>query len=620
MKITKNQKKWVSLTKKVMVKLDLTVCRQHWMRAALSPNRAPGQTVVPFSQFTTALVYAKMWKQGDMRAAGICKAIMATAFPFMHKKGATYEPLPLDVHEGNVHQYICEDVIKDRIEQMGQMELTAENCFLAAFDLQAIARYYVETIIDAAKNGKIVVIENVDNFDRKKEFSRQDLGFHVNWDTRAVEEDWQPRSLRNGQSYLLDVFQTLRKEAMAQAEGQMQELAKLEQKLPDETWGWVKKIALSPECSKYILFCKRMKEMYWSLNSIKRSYDEMLKRGLADDQAGSALVELRNKGVKEAYNVAFDRLRDQLRLVLANVSPLHRVALLVYVTFMYRRPEETKKQISSFAQQMLEEEFFQWVLMIYRKDLNVPRYTEDLLEEVRGFYDDDTDEDRTVEFVFGQYESDDGERFALAKSPELDGKYLVRKNGNGKWVASRKIRDLVQIPVPSENTLTFITKMSEDLRTEEADRNGLFNPGTVVTLLPGIKVNGQNEDAVIVNGKSVTEFRCDYLERSDTQGTAYKLNAKEQKQGGRWIKDDVTRALYNHMQGEVASVVGAQVKGERSRAQYVAIVTLKNVRKVTGVKVEGTTKGQKPVVANKTAADKVKKDVQFHSTFLGTEV
>ena len=597
-KITKKQKKWVSLTKKVMAKLDLTVCRQHWMRAALSPNRAPGQTVVPFSQFTTALVYAKMWKQGDMRAAAICKAIMATAFPSMHKKGATYEPLPLDVQNGNVHQYICEDVIKDRIEQMGSMEIKAENCFLAAFDLQAIARYYV---------------------DRKKEFSRQDLGFHVNWDTRAVEEDWQPRSLRNGQSYLLDVFQTLRKGAMAQAEEQMQELAKLEQKLPDETWGWAKKTALSPECSKYILFCKRMKEMYWSLNSIKRSYDEMLKRGLADDQAGSALVELRNKGVKEAYNVAFDRLRDQLRLVLVNVSPLHRVALLVYVTFMYRNPRETKKQISSFAQQMLEEEFFQWVMMIYRKDLNVPKYTEDLLEEVRGFYDDDTDEDRTVEFVFGQYESEDGERFALAKSPELDGKYLVRKNGNGKWVASRKIRDLVQIPVSSENTLTFITKMSEDLRTEEADRNGLFNPGTVVTLLPGIKVNGQNEDAVVVNGKSVTEFRCDYLERSDTQGAAYKLNAKEQKQGGRWIKDSVTRALYNHMQGEVASVVGARVKGERSRAQYVAIVTLKNVRKVTSVKVEGTTKGQKPVAASvtKTVA---KKDVQFHSTFLGTEV
>ena len=91
-KITR--KHWKSLTKQVMFKLDLTVCRQHWMRACLSPNRAPGQTVVPFSQFTTALVYAKRWKKGDMKAAAICKAIMSTAFPFQHKAGVEYNPLP----------------------------------------------------------------------------------------------------------------------------------------------------------------------------------------------------------------------------------------------------------------------------------------------------------------------------------------------------------------------------------------------------------------------------------------------------------------------------------------------------------------------------------------------
>ena len=569
--------------------LDLTVCRQHWMRACLSPNRAPGQTVVPFSQFTTALVCAKQWKAGDMRAAGICKAIMAASFPTRHIKGAAYEPLPIEVRDGNVHQYICESVIKDRIKQMNEMELTAENCFLAAFDLQAIARYYTETIIDAAKTGKIVVIENIDNFDRKKEFSRQDLAFHVDWDTRVVAEDWKPRHLGKGQSYLLDVFQGLRKGAMAKAEAQLQELAKLEQKLPDETWAWVRKIALSQECRKYILFCKRMKEMYWSLNNIKKSYDIMMEAG-TDGRQSSAIVELRNKGVKEAYNAAFDHLRDQIRLTLADVSPLHRVALLVYVTFMYRNPRETKKQISSFAQQMLEEEFFQWVLMIYRKDLNVPRYTEDLLEEVRGFYDDDTDEDRTVEFVFGQYESEDGERFALAKSPELDGKYLVRKNGNGKWVASRKIRDLVQIPVPSENTLTFITKMGDDLRTEAADRDGRFDLGKTVTLLRKAHVGDGYEDAVVVDGVSVTEFRCDSRETTDVEGKALRLAPKEQKAGCRWVNDEVLRNLYDHMQGEVDDVVGAKIPGERGRDQYIAIVTLKNVRKVANVKVTGTTK------------------------------
>lgn len=596
--------------------LDLTVCRQHWMRACLSPNRAPGQTVVPFSQFTTALVYAKQWKAGDMRAAGICKAIMAASFPSRHVKGATYEPLPIEVRDGNVHQYICESVIKDRIKQMNEMELTAENCFLAAFDLQAIARYYVETIIDAAKTGKIVVIENVDNFDAKKEFSRQDLAFHVDWDTRVVAEDWKPRRLGKGQSYILDVFQGLRKGAMAKAEAELQELAKLEQKLPDDTWAWVKKTALDPECRKYILFCKRMKEMYWSLNNIKKSYDKMLQEGI-DGLQGSAIVELRNEGVKEAYNAAFDHLRDQIRLTLADVTPLHRVALLVYVTFMYRNPRETKKQISSFAQQMLEEEFFQWVLMIYLHDKKVPKFTEDALEKVRGF-DEKTqsEEERTVEFVFGQYESEDGSKVAIAKSPELDGEYIVRKS-DGRWVASRKIRDLVKIPVPSENTLTFITKMREDLRTEAADHDGCFDLGKTVTLLRKAHVGGGKfEDAVVVDGVSVTEFRCDSRETTDDEGQPLRLAPKEQKAGFRWVNDEVLRNLYDHMQGEVDDVVGAKIPGDRGRDQYIAIVTLKNVRKVVDVKVTETTKGAKPKAAAKVA----KKDVQFHSTFLGQEV
>ena len=553
-----------------------------------------------------------------MKAAGICKAIMQTAFPFMHKKGATYEPLPLDVHEGNVHQYICEDVIKDRIEQMGSMELTVENCFLAAFDLQAIARYYTETIIDATKTGKIVVIENVDNFDRKKEFSRQDLGFHVDWDSRAVQEDWEPRRLRGGQSYLPDVFQTLRKTAMKSAESTLQDLAQIKQELCPDLRDWVNRTALKTGNKQYILFAKRMKEMYWSLNTIKRSYEKMMDVGLPDGLKTSSIAELRNKGVKEAYNAAFDYLRDQLRIVMAKVEPLDRVAILLYVTFLYRDPGQSGKQISSYAQQMLEEEFFQFVMCAYSRVPGVPKYTEDLLEEVRGFYDGETDEERTVEFVFGQYESDDGERFALAKSPELDGKFIVRKNGNNKWVASRKIVDLVPVPVPEEHSLTFITKMGEDLRTEQADREGLFNPGTVVTLVPGVTINGKPEDAVVINGESVTEFRCDYCEKQDIQGRP--TPGKNGK--GQWIRDTVTRNLYNRMQGKIASVVGAKVKGERSRAQYIAIITLKDVKKVSTVKITGTTKGEKPVAApmKKAATPAAKKP--YKTSFLSgaTEV
>lgn len=586
-KITR--KHWKSLTKQVMFKLDLTVCRQHWMRACLSPNRAPGQTVVPFSQFTTALVYAKRWKKGDMKAVAICKAIMSTAFPFQHKAGVEYNPLPLEVQGGNVHQYICEGAIKAHIEQMGEMELTAENCYLAAFDLQAIARYYTETIIDAAKTGKIVVIENIDNFDRKKERSRQDLEFSVDWNTRAMKEAEQMRHLAPGQSFLNDVFEDLRKGAMKTAEEAVHGLAQIEQEFSPKTREWVNKTALDPECKKYILFCKRMKEVYWSLNTIKKAYEAMLDRGISDSLRSSSIFELQKKGVKEAYNAAFDHLRDQLRWVLKNVNPIHRVALLLYVTFLYRDPGQTKKQISAYAQQTLEEEFFQFVLMMYKHDLDVPKYTEDELEEVHGFYDYESDEERTVDFLFGQYESDDGKRYAFAKNPNLDGEYIVRKNTHNKWVASRVISELVKVPVPQERTLTFITKMGEDLRTEQADKDGAFDPGKTITLIPQLSINGDTEDAVVVDGKSVTEFRCDYPEMIDVEGKPYPP-VKGSKT--RWINDPVTRALYTHMQGEVCGVVGAKIPGNRGRDQYIAIVTLKNVRKVVDVKVTETTKGK----------------------------
>ena len=111
-----------------------------------------------------------------------------------------------------------------------------------------------------------------------------------------------------------------------------------------------------------------------------------------------------------------------------------------------------------------------------------------------------------------------------------------------------------------------------------------------MTLLRKAHVGDGYEDAVVVDGVSVTEFRCDSRETTDVEGKALRLTPKEQKAGCRWVNDEVLRNLYDHMQGEVDDVVGAKIPGERGRDQYVAIVTLKNVRRVANVKITGTTK------------------------------
>ena len=558
--------------------LDATVCRQHWMRTSLSPNRSPGQTVVAFSIFSTVLLLAKAWKNGDKRAASMAQNIWHHVFGFGATFGVEYEPLPLEVREGNVHQYVAECVIKEKIDLMRKMALTAENVFAAAFDLQAIARYYVETIIRAVKTGKMVIIENLEGFDTIDALSRMNREFHINWDTHTAKVDMAVRHV-DGHLNVPDVFQTLKVRSQDKAKDVMVELCKTKQEFPAEYWQKIVKSVTGTGMRKYVPFARLLKQMYWTLNGINRQYKLRMRTSSLARGGGNtpeSLLAATQKTVKEAYNEAYDNIRNFARCVLADVSPIDRIYLMLYVTFTDR--DQNRGQLSQVAQDLLKEEFFHFVLDLYKDDDRVPKYTEDRLEYVKGFIDDEADNTETYyDFSFGgEYESEDGSKYARAEDPDLFGEFLIRKNKEGHWVAYKPIADLVPVPEPKEKVICFITKMSSDKRIYDADVQGKLALGKTVTLVPAAKIGKGYEDAIIVDDESIGEFRCDPIDQKT----------------GKHKADTVIRRTYTCMQGEVSSIVAEAVKGKRE-PQYVAIVTLKDVRKVARPVIKSTTRLQK---------------------------
>lgn len=556
------------LQEKISMRLDLGVCRSHWMRSVLSPNLSPGQTVVLFSHFSTILVMARKWKTfGDPEAAALCKRVFGEIFPGAHKADVDYEPLPMKVVNGNLNQFIAEPLIKAKFELIGEMALTAENCFLAAFDMQAVARYYVETIIDASKKGTIVIIENLGNLKRLKSLSRQDLGFHIDWNRNVPVKDWKPRIVaRKGEPQpvvLKDIFQDVRMNGIDKAMEMSRDLLKVKQVFGPEWVDWVNKQVAPIAVKKYIELARRVKQMYYSLNQVKTWF--MMHQPFSRTTEERQSYE---KGLKQTFNAEYDHLRNMFRAATPELNVPQRIAVLMWVTLHDKKAESV--EVSSFSQDLFEEEFFLFVMGTMASDPRVPQYTEDKLDKVVGFSEDDSEEDRTVDFVFGEYESDDGKKAALASSPDLDGTFLLRKNAEGRWVASRRIVDQVEVPAGDPTHLTFITKVDSSDQVEAARVNNVLMPGTTITLVPSVPL-GQDKkmgDFAVIDGKGVFEFRLDpKVEDPVTHKSYYK-------------KDGVIRKLYTNMQGEIESTVIGEVKCPQG-PRTVAIITLKDARRVT---------------------------------------
>ena len=532
--------------------IDLNVCRANWLNACKSPNEDVGVVINRFAPFSTALVCARRWENGDKESGKKAITIMSTVFPGAHTSEAPYIGLPLGIEEdGNIHHYVTNSVVRQLFDQMAEMELTPKNIIRACVDLQAIARMYAEGTIDAAKTAVNVLIENMKNLKKLKAASKLDLNLRMDWKSESVKlslskEGTEKRVVVN------DIFHELRLEGMKEAAQLARFFIDKKQQMPSEIMAHATLFATKPENASLLALTRKAKMMYWTLCQVRRNTEKERCEGLKDKQ----LISQVKKAIKPAYDVQFEALANMLRVGYANLDVYEKVCLLLYVTFEDAK-SSAKTEVSRFAQDLMGEEFFNFVLGIYEGDDSVCQYTEDALIRCNGYEDGDT-----AEFVFGEAEEDG--KFAMAKDASLEGEFLIRKNREGKMVASRKISDVIAAPEGDSSQVTFVTKMN--IRNTAQTRKmleGVLTKDMDVQLVPYNKQFGLR-DAVLINGKKVFEFACDTGKNDQKAANAYLSN------------------MYS-VKGKVASAVYGLVETSNHCFYLQAIVTLNDCVKTKTV-------------------------------------
>ena len=486
--------------------LDLNVCRDNWMHACTSPNLDVGVVINRFAIFSTALVNAKRWAAGNEKAGKKARLIMKTAFPGKHDV-SEYAPLPCGKEEdGNIHHYVTESIVADKFAEMGAMALTPENIEAACIDLQAIARMYAEGTIDAAKTGAEVVIENIENLKKLQAKSKLALEVTIDWNkTAAKVEKNTGVSIKCAASSskkvaVEDIFHELRLEGMKEVAQLAKYLSSAEQCMPEEVMAYTREVAEKTQVG-VIELVRKVKKIYMSLAQIRKNTEKRHTEGITDEQVISQI----KKAINPAFDAQFEGLRNMLRVALSDMDIYEKVALCLYVTYDEMGNKGRKgadAEVSKFVQDLLDKEFFLFIMGLYDGDDAVCQYTEDALIKCHGYEDGDV-----AEFVFGEAE-DDG-KYAMAKEASLEGEYIIRKNREGKFVASRKVADSVEVPAGDPTQITFVTKMKVRYSKEaELALEKALIKGAEVQLVPYDKAHNLRR-AVLINGVRVAEFQND---------------------------------------------------------------------------------------------------------------
>ena len=554
--------------------LDLNVCFNNWWNLGLSANLDVGRVINMFAIFATALVDARRWKAGDEEAGNRAVQIMTTAFPGNHDQ-ETYLPLPCGVEEdGNVHHYVTNSVVRDQFDMMANMKLTPESIMVACFDLQAISRMYGEQTIDSAKSGMEVIIENLKQLKSMKSASKLELKVKIDWDNDKVKLT-QHKPEDETKVVINDIFNQLRMEGIKEVAQLADMLAKVDQSFSEKTTAWIEQIASDPEYAGYISLIRLVKQMYMSVSQVKNNCISSLAKACSDRE----ILEQYKKAIKPVYDMAYDGLRNMLRTALAPISSYRKIALCLYVTMEDKKAKTgckgSSSNLSKFTQDLLDKEFFLFICQLYKGDESVPKYTEDALEKCIGYEDGDV-----AEFVFGEADDENGR--AVAVDPTLDGQYIIRKNENGRMVASRKIADLVEVPEGDASKLTFITKIASKNGVSK-DLDSVIKPGVEVQLVPFNKQYGLH-DAVLVDGEEVFKFRCDEGEKRGNSAFISKH--------------------YGNAVGVVSSAIVGVVNLPQDNGKIitckVAVVTLKDVRREAVIKYTGQAKPAAKTAVKKT--------------------
>ena len=490
------------------MKINNNVCREYWIKSCMSANLSPGVVINAFSIFSTALVNARRWKEnGDEKARKIAMTIMSTAFPGKLRKG-DYTPLPRGLEEdGNIHHYIINDVVKAKFEEMAQMELTPENIIQACIDLQAVARMYAEQTIDAAKTGLMIVVANIEYLQKLKAASKLKAEIVLDWDKQKAKIEKEKLPVNSKKKVVTDIFEEFRMEGFDIAVKVAQYFAGIKQTMPEEVLRYGAQLAGNPVNRNALAQLRRVKNYYATLNQIQRFTIRQQTEGMTGDKE---FVSQTKKAIKPAFDTQFATLTKTLRSETSHLNAIDRACLALHVTYEKTRDEN----VSRFAQDLLAQELMLLILHLHEGDESVPQYTEDALIRCNGYEEGDI-----ADFVFG--EAEDEGKLAVAREATLEGEYIIRKNKNGKFVASRKLSDIFAPAAGDSSEVVFVTKMTLGYNpTTVAALEKALVKGADVQLVP-YHAKLDLHDAVLINGVQVANFQCDNGPKADKMVNKY---------------------------------------------------------------------------------------------------
>lgn len=476
-------------------KLNGSISRQYWGMTCASPNIDVGRVINAFQKFSTTLVDAQAWSKGETKGAVSC-GIFKVVFPGAHNVHA-YEPLKRITRDGNVVVPLAASMIPDLFQRILDMELSASNIIAASRDLQAVARLYAEQTIDASKTGLTVVIENLEGLQKVLSLSKADISTVIDWrdlsvETRTDDAAMKQRAAKKGGAAINDIFHTLRKNGMEMNADLARLLLSEKQMMPEKTRTWIEAFGEEEKNAAAIESIAVLKKMYTSLSKASASKRRQLKAVLKDKDA---FTEAKS-AIAPAIDAQYDALRNMLRCVLAKYSPVDRIRAALYVTIF---KGDDNGVLSDFASQLLEEEFFLFVLKLGAKEGSeeligkVPHETEDPLRDVYGVEDGDV-----MEFVAGEAEKDG--KYASARSHELCGEFTLRCKGDGRWVATKSLANLVTVPEADPNVIMLMSHVDDGMKVRAED----LAPGTQVVLVNYHETSGL-KNTVVLDG--VPSFR-----------------------------------------------------------------------------------------------------------------
>ena len=484
-------------------KMDSTISREYWDKTCSSPNLDVGRVINAFQKFSSTLVWANEWKNGNEKSGAEARKVFELVFEGAH--GGEYRPLPRKYAEnGAVVAPIMAEQIPDLFYRIGEMRLTADNIRYASRDLQAVARIYAEQTIDAAKTGMEVVVENLEGLRKVLSNCKAPVETKISFEEQKVESEVLNKSLLtraekvNG-IVIDDIFHCVREGGR---EAVRQIAARMAEKKQGFEEGSLQKIRERVEAisgyKRLVADVRFVKQVYQSVAQAYRNRIESLRWVFMKSPEDKASILA---AIKPAVDAQYDGLRNMLRCVLRNFGAVDRVCIGLYVAYDMDLPEQKcDGEASDFVSALLEEEFFVYALKVAAskggdKIGSAPLYSEDPLEYVRGFEEGDI-----VEFTVGEAELDG--KYARAKSFKLEGSFEIRKNAKGKWVACRDLESLITIPEPDENKIVL---MSSSAVGNFVSSNEL-TPGREVFVVGYHKLSG-TKNSVVANGKQLFTYR-----------------------------------------------------------------------------------------------------------------